>query len=201
MTQRVWRLTGLAWAFLWGAHASGVAPSAAQEAAPCSLQYLLQNDPAYWSEASYTVNVKCVQALRAELKTLSVPTSESRYLKLHLGLWDGDKAVITAGLTALCRDTSYARACSAAANLMLNERLGSETETIQLLEMAAAGRMPAADISLGDLYLLRFRISRDSRDLCRAYTFWQTGAALGDPDGGRRLDWVQSELKPNCAES
>jgi len=198
---RVLGLIGLAWAIFWGAHGFGVAPSAAQEAVPCSLQYLLQNDPAYWSETSYTLNVKCVKALRAELKALSVQTPEGKYLELHLARWDGDKAVVVGGLTALCRDQAYARACSAAAHLMRNEQVGSEAEAIQFLEMAAAGQVPAANISLGDLYLIRFRNGRDGRDLCRAYKLWQAGAALGDPVGRRRLDWVQSELKPNCAES
>lgn len=201
MTECVWRLMGLAWVFFWSAHALGVTPSSAQEAAPCSLQYLLQNDPAYWSEASYTVNAKCVQALRTELKQRSVPTSESRYLEFHLALWDGDKAVIAAGLIALCREKAYARACSAAANLMLNEpRLGSETEAIQLLEAAAARQMPAANISLGDLSLMSFRKSGDSRDLCRAYKFWLVGKMLGDPVGRRRLEGMDAGLKLTCAE-
>jgi hypothetical protein len=194
------RLVGVVWAILWHVLGGGAAPAAAQEVEPCSFQYLLENDPAYWSEISYTVDAKCVRKLRADLRAVSSPTPESKYLELHLARWDGDKAAIARALAALCRDEGYGRACSAAALLVPEGRKGAETETEQLLELAAARQVPAANISLGDLYLLRFRSSRDRRDLCRARKFWQAGATLGDTAGGRRLDWVDSELKPNCAE-
>lgn len=189
------------WAVLWSVQAFGVAPAAAQKAVPCSFQYLLQNDPAYRSEASYTLHAECVKILRAELKALSPATPENKYLELHLARWDGDKAAIAGALAALCRNRGYGRACSAAAFLMLDGQVGSEAEVKELLELAAARQMPAAHISLGDIYLIRFRTSRDPRDLCRAYKFWQSGKALGDPVGERRIDWVNSELKPNCVES
>ena len=179
----------------------GAAPAAAQSGAPCSFPYLLQNDPAYWSEASYTLDAACVRKLRADLKAIPSSTPESRYLELHLARWDGDKAVIARALAALCREQSYGRACSAAAFLMAEGPKGPEAEAEPLLELAASRQVPAANLSLGDLYLLRFRSSRDSRDLCRARKFWQAASALGDPVGGRRLEWVDSELKPNCTES
>jgi TPR repeat protein len=179
----------------------GTAPAAAQKVAPCSFQYLLQNDPAYWSEASYTLDAVCVRKLRADLKAVPSPTPESRYLELHLARWDGDKTVIAQAFAALCREEGYGKACSAAALLMAEGPKGPEAEAEQLLELAASRQVPAAIISLGDLYLLRFRSSRDSRDLCRACRFWQAASALGDPVGRRRLDWVDSELKPNCTES
>jgi hypothetical protein len=194
------RLVGAVWAILWNVLGVGAAPAAAQKVVPCSFQYLLENDPAYWSEVSYTLDAECVRKLRADLKAASSPTPESKYLELHLASWDGDKAAIARALAALCRDVGYGRACSAAALLMPEGSKDSEDETEQLLELAAARQVPAANISLGDLYLLRFRISRDRRDLCHARKFWQAGAALGDTAGGRRLDWVDTELKPSCAE-
>ncbi len=192
---------GSAWVILWNVQGLIVSPTAAQEAVPCSFQYLLKNDPAYWSEASYTLHAECVKILRIELKALSVPTPESKYLELHLAHWDGDKATIARALTALCRGEGYGRACSAAADLLLEGASGSAPEVKELLELAAARQIPAAHISLGDMYLLHFRSSRDSRDLCRAYKFWQSGKALGDPVGERRIRWANAELNPNCAES
>jgi|GEM_PF-960019 len=194
------RLVGLVWTIL-GVLGVGSAPAAAQNAAPCSFEYLLQNDPAYWSEASYTLDAACVRKLRADLKAVQSPTPESKYLELHLARWDGNKAAIAQALAALCREEGYGRACSAAALLMAEGPNGPEAEAEPLLEMAASRQIPAANLSLGDLYLLRFRSSRDSRDLCRARKFWQAASALGDPVGGRRLEWVDSELKPNCTES
>lgn len=194
------RLAGVVWAILWNVLGFSAAPAAAQKVVPCSFQYLLENDPAYWSEISYTLDAECVRKLRADLKAVSSPTPESKYLELHLARWDGDNVAIARALAALCRDEGYGRACSAAALLMPESRKDSEAETEQLLELAVAKHVPAANISLGDLYLLRFRSSRDRRDLCGARRFWQAGAKLGDTAGGRRLDWVDSELKPSCAE-
>jgi len=176
-------------------------PASAQKAAPCDFQYLLQNDPAYWSEASYTLDAACVRKLRADLKAVPSPTPESKYLELHLARWDGNKAVIARALAALCREEGYGRACSAAVLLMAEGPKGPEAEAEQLLELAASRQVPAANLSLGDLYLLRFRSSRDSRDLCRARKFWQAASVLNDSVGGRRLDWVDAELKPNCTEN
>ena len=190
----------MVWTML-GVLGFGSAPVATQKVGPCSFQYLLQNDPAYWSEASYTLDAVCVRRLRADLKAVPSPTPESRYLELHLARWDGNKAVIAQALAALCREEGYGRACSAAAFLMTEGPKGPEAEAKQLLELAASRQIPAANIPLGDLYLLRFRSSRDSRDLCRARKFWQAASVLNDPVGGRRLDWVDSELKPNCTES
>lgn len=192
---------GFAGAILWSILGFAVAPAAAQNAVPCSFQYLLQNDPAYWSEASYTFHAECVKSLRAELQARSPPTPESKYLELHLARWDGDKAMIAGALTALCRDDGYGRACSAAADLLLEGASGSAPKAKELLELAAARQVPAAHISLGDMYLLRFRSGRDGRDLCRALKFWQSGKALGDPVGERRIGWVGAELKQNCAGS
>lgn len=199
MMPQAFRLGGMVWTIL-SVLGFGAAPAAAQTVAPCSFQYLLENDPAYWSETSYTLDAVCVTKLRADLKAVSSPTPESKYLELHLARWDGDEAVVAQALAALCREEDYGRACSAAAHLMPENRKGSEAEAEQLLELATSRQVPAAHISLGDLYLLRFRSTRDSRDLCRARKFWQAASALSDPVGGRRLEWVDSELKPNCAE-
>ena len=171
----------------------------AQDGTPCTTQYILENDDAYWTETKYTISESCRRRLMEELRSKRSASYDKSYVMARLNPNENEAAV---ALEWLCWAGSYARACSAMAQMVLDGRLRMEHEALlRLFEAAANGGVPVAQVLLGDLKLDQYRKSLEQSDLCAAMRLWRRAASNRDPVGKRRVDGAIASFGAQCDES
>ena len=162
----------------------------------CSSEYLLQNDEGYSSEASYTVLETCRLQLGAELRAKPGLTVEDRYLLAKLSR---DYREAAPQYVQLCEREGYLRACSAAATMVAHGVFGDmERDFRRFLDPAAEGGVPAAQVTLGDAYLIEFKETRNPATLCTAIAWWSRADRTGDTGARKRLDWSAANFGSPC---
>jgi hypothetical protein len=173
--------------------------ASAQTNVVCSVQELLRNDENYFSEVRYTLPESCRRRMVGELQSLVAPSVEERYLLAKLTAVEGQEGLTGQAYARLCEVEKYARACSAAAMMVDDGKYGNrDADLMRFLEAAATNDVPAAQVSLGDVYILRFEKSDAKTDFCAALQWWGRAARLGDSAAIRRVQKAPAKDRSAC---
>jgi hypothetical protein len=169
----------------------------------CSIQYFLTNDTNYWSSGRYTITAECERLLLPELRALSEPTVEQRYIvAMFLASHDRLRAEGAEMYRRLCEVDDYPRACMgylSASTYPLAEL--PESEAWRFTERAARKDVPAALYAVGRRHALKYKETGETAELCLAIRYWRRAVDLGDLSVRGHVEYAIGVASGRCDQT